>query len=66
MTKTEEYKQLYLGTNKYNCETCFHLTNCKTWEIGKCCGYWFDPESEIEGIAYQTEKKEAEMPLFAR
>ena len=67
MTKTEEYKQLFTGTSKYNCETCFHRKSCEqAWSESTCCGYWYNPKSEIQGIAYETQKKEAEMPLFLK
>ena len=64
MTKTEEYKQLFTGTDKYNCETCFHSRSCEqAWSKDTCCGYWYNPNSKIQGIAYRTE--EEIMPLFA-
>ena len=58
MTKTEEYKKLFKGTQKYNCDTCYHAKtyNCDRYWHGKCCEYWFDPESEIIGIAYRNKK----------
>ena len=61
----EEYKAIYVGTEKYNCETCFHRKSCdNAWDKSTCCSYWYNPKSEIQGIAYETQKKEAGMPLF--
>lgn len=66
MTKCEEYKQLFIGTNKHNCNTCFHKPSCETaWDKSTCCGYWYNPNNEIQGIAYNNTKKAEEMPLFA-
>jgi hypothetical protein len=62
--RIEDYKTLFAGTNKYNCETCFHRKSCdKAWDKSTCCGYWYNPNSNIQGIAY--EHKTEEMPLFA-
>lgn len=65
MTKCEEYKQLSNGTNKYNCLTCYHnkVKTCENWEIDKVCAYWYDPDSKIQGLAYNNEKIDR-LPLF--
>jgi len=61
-------KELYNGTDNYNCTTCIHsLThNCESMEsINQCCSYWYNPESNIQGLAYENETFEEKMPLFA-
>ena len=65
MTKTQDYKQLFAGTRKYNCQTCYHQQtgSCETfWDEGTCCGYWYSPTSKIQGIAYNHEPET--LPLF--
>jgi hypothetical protein len=62
-----EKKEIFKGTNKYNCKTCIHgiTYNCKdVWNESRCCDYWYHPDSEIQGLAYRQEKEK--MPLFER
>ena len=61
-------KELFKGTNKYNCETCFHgiIHSCEdAWGKVRCCDYWYHPDSEIQGLAYQNDTYEDKIPLFA-
>lgn len=67
LRKKMAIKELFAGTNKYNCETCFHgiTHNCEdAWNSSRCCDHWFNPDSEIQGLAYQKETKVEKMPLF--
>jgi len=56
----------FLGTDKYCCETCFHGldNNCESFKAGMLCGYWYNPNSEIQGIKYRKSLKEQSLPLF--
>lgn len=45
------------GSHKYNCGTCFHkkTDNCKGLSsLQKVCQYWWSPNSEIVGLAYNS------------
>ena len=64
-------KKLFKGTDKYNCTTCHHgiTNNCEfafgdAWAKSRCCDYWYNPESEIQGLAYRNQTFEEKMPLF--
>ncbi|HDY90111.1 MAG TPA: hypothetical protein ENH82_18585 [bacterium] len=38
----------------FNCKKCFHnLTKSCTDNLPKGCEYWFSPNSEIQGLAYE-------------
>ena len=61
-------KELFKGTNNYNCATCFHgvTSNCESvGSINQLCEHWYNPDSEIQGLAYENETFEEKMPLFA-
>lgn len=45
-----------VGSTKFNCVSCFHrkTKNCDGLsKLSKVCEYWYDPNSEIIGIAYE-------------
>jgi hypothetical protein len=53
------------GGYKYNCMTCHHhkVNSCKGLsKLSKVCSYWFNPSSEIQGLAYSA--KIEVLPLF--
>ena len=54
------------GTDKYCCQTCFHGldSNCRNYQDNMVCGWWFNPNSEIQGIKYRKSLKEQSLPLF--
>ncbi len=58
-------KELFTGTNKYNCDTCVHQIGCgDSWGSECCCEYWYNANSKIQGLAYEKQKYEDKMPLF--
>ena len=66
-SKTEKSKQWLSMTPKYCCQTCFHhiTDNCADYaRTDNCCGYWYNPNSEIEGIAYGRKEPETTEPLL--
>ena len=59
--------ELFNGTDNYNCTTCIHGKTCNCESVGsinQCCKYWYHPDSEIQGLAYESETFEEKMPLF--
>ena len=44
--------------HKYNCDGCFHRkTHSCTDDMPNGCEYWFDPNGEIVGCAYDSDER---------
>ena len=55
---SQELRRTFQGTEEHNCLSCFHYKtkNCEPKSLNECCGYWYDPQKEVIGIAYGWSK----------
>ena len=55
-----DWKSAKIGDlRKYSCKTCFHnkTLSCEPLGRGKICRYWWKPDSERIGLAYDKRTK---------